>query len=174
MFIQEYDYVQTKEIMAGFDKGSPYYLEFLSVASNLTVLIDMMLNCMDYYFENEELAPVEDRLKGGDKTRIASLLVTLPYYMLMDKYEGIEIWIGAFLTLTGNYFNLYEEGSEVISIIETVSKALSVPGAFVKLLISAQVLTTKMESLLKIADICEVGLSNQFITSMMGTHIDDL
>lgn len=106
--------------------------------------------------------------------RLASVAISIPYYLLAEKYPEAKGYAEAFVLLCSNYFAMYEPDSPVRGTFDTVSKLLTLEGNFTKLIVASQALIVKVEKLLDVSDQSDYGLSRQFISTMLNEHIDKI
>ena len=106
--------------------------------------------------------------------RRASVAISIPYYLLAEKYPETKGYAEAFVLLCSNYFAMYEPDSPVRGTFDTVSKLLTLEGNFTKLIVASQALIVKVEKLLDVSDQSDYGLSRQFISTMLNEHIDKI
>lgn len=142
--------------------------------TNINVLEDMILEALEYTIKNDALIDMDKRLKQGDIARLAGVAISVPYYLLAEKYVEAKEYAEAFVLLCSNYFAMYEPKSPVRGTFDTVSKLLTLEGNFTKLIVASQALVVKMEKLLDVSDKSDYGLSRQFISTMLNEHIDKI
>ncbi len=142
--------------------------------TNIDVLEDMILEALEYTIKNDVLIDADKRLKQGDIARLAGVAISIPYYLLAEKYAEVKEYAEAFVLLCSNYFAMYEPESLVRGTFDTVSKLLTLEGNFTKLIVASQALVVKMEKLLDVSDQSDYGLSRQFISTMLNEHIDKI
>lgn len=150
------------------------YKEFATKYTNIDILEDMLFEALEYAMANDELIEDDKRLKQGDVARLAAIAISLPYYLLAEKYAETKRFAEAFTLLCSNYFKMYEPNNAVLNTFETVSKLLTLEGNFTKLIVASQAAIVKIEKLLDVSDAADYGLSRQFISTMLNENIDKI
>lgn len=167
----EMSYELAKQAILNSKKTS-LYQELKRMAENLDVLFDLIFDGLECLMEKGEPVEESKRLGGGDTSRLIKIGISLPYYLIDDKYGNVEEFIAAFSLLCANYYSAYYTDLPICAVASNLSKILEAEDAWSKLIVVSNVLTAKMEKLLDMSDAAEIGVSKQFISTMLGEHID--
>lgn len=168
MKTRELTYEESKQIITD-SMDCEFYKELEDDAPNISILFDMMLTGIECAICNSEKA--DKILQGGDLATLTDIIIKLPYYLLAETYKGVEDFAIAVVSLSENYLRIYYPDSNIFNTLDVVNKVFALEGNFTKMIISSQVLLTRMNKL--VGDtINEVGISRQFWSTIMGEHID--
>lgn len=172
MYNKELSYQEAKDIIINA-KTTPFYQdEIKGMAQNADTLFDLIFCGLEYAMEHEDCITQDKQLQGGDIARLTNIAISLPYYLIEEKYDGISDFILAFTILCSNYFSIYKTDSKIKNAISTLSKVSQVQSTFSRLIVASHVLISRAEKLIDVSDSAEIGLSRQFISTMLGEHLD--
>ena len=170
---KELSYEQAKAIIIE-SKSSDIYQELKNMASNIDIMFDIMFKGLEYAIETGEPIEPKERLQGGDTARLTNIGIALPYYLIDEKYTNAADFIAAYSVLCSNYYGLYKTDTPILEVMATLSSMLLAESTWSRLIVVSHYLTSKMEKLLDASDVAEIGVSRQFISTMLGEHIDAL
>lgn len=170
---KELSYEQAKSIILD-SKESALYKELRVMANNIDILFDIMFKGLEHAIETGEPIDVKEQLQGGDTARLTNIGIALPYYLIGEKYANAADFIAAYSVLCSNYYGLYRTDVPILDVMATLSRMLLAESTWSRLIVVSHYLTSKMEKLLDASDVAEIGVSRQFISTMLGEHIDAL
>ena len=83
-------------------RGGELHKEIHEKYTNINVLEDMILEALEYTIKNDALIDAHKRLKQGDVARLAGVAISIPYYLLAEKYPEPKGYAEAFVLLFSN------------------------------------------------------------------------
>lgn len=165
-------YEEAKTTILNSKNTKFYKNEVKPLVQNIDVLFDMIFNGLECAMGGDKLINEDNQLQGGDIARLTNLTISLPYYLIEEKYDGVKDFISAYILLCSNYFTIYCTDSKMPQVISTLAKVAQIDASWSRLIIASHALIARAEKLIDVSDTAEIGISKQFISTMMGDHID--
>ena len=173
MITSELTFEQAKQIINSIS-GTSLESELQQQASNIKIIFDMMFKQLE-----AAICECDDKnlplLQGGDVRRLMGVGINIPYYMICEQYENIDDFAAAFVVICSNYFNLNPcDYLPVNDVVESVARLIQHKNSFTKLIVASNTIIHKLTQMSDVLDVADMGISRQFISTMLDENIDYL